>query len=480
MGNPTAFMEIERQTPATRPVAERVLDWQELYQTFPLERLQEQASRCMDCGVPFCHNGCTLYNLAPVFNEWVYRGQWAEALRVIQRTNNFPEFTGRICPSLCEASCVSGIGGEAVSIRQIEKTIAEEGFKRGLVVPFKPFKKTGKRVAVVGSGPAGLAASQQLTRAGHEVTLFEKNARVGGLLRFGIPDFKLDKKIIDRRMEQLIAEGLTIRTGVHVGKDLSVAQLRADFDAILLTGGAEKPRDLSIPGRTLSGIHFAMEFLAQQNRRLAGDDLGGEPEITAKGKKVVVIGGGDTGSDCVGTSIRQGAISVTQIELLPKPPQNRSPATPWPEWPNMLRISTSHEEGCERMWSITTHQFIGEGDRLQRLQCARLRWEEPENGGRPTMTEIPDSTFTLEADLALLALGFLHPVHEGLLTDLGVERDPRGNVKTNTRAMTSIEGIFSAGDMATGQSLVVKSIASGRAAAREIDGWLRGGVSVLL
>lgn len=476
MGKITGFMEIERETPQIRPVAERIKDWKELYETFPLEVLQQQASRCMDCGVPFCHNGCVLGNLIPQWNDWVFQGRWPEAVRAIHRTNNFPEFTGRVCPALCEASCVVGLNREPVSIRQVELTIAEEGFSRGLIQPLRPRRKTGKKVAVVGSGPAGLAAAQQLTRAGHEVTLFEKNAKVGGILRYGIPDFKLEKWVIDRRVEQMVAEGLTVRTGVAVGRDLSTKELRNSFDAILLTGGSEQPRDLKAPGRELKGIHFAMDFLTQQNRRLSGEETG--EAINAEGKHVVVIGGGDTGADCVGTSIRQKAASVTQIELLPRPPKERAPETPWPLWPNMLRTSSSHNEGCRRLWSIQTKAFEGRDGHITHLRLAHLLWKEQENG-RPQMSEKPNSEFVVDADLVLLAMGFLHPVKNGLLDELGVELDERGNVKTNIMAMSSLEGVFAAGDMATGQSLVLKAIAGGRQAAREVDGWLRQGPSVL-
>ncbi|MEO5354999.1 MAG: glutamate synthase subunit beta [Magnetococcus sp. XQGC-1] len=479
MGKITGFMEFERAVPRLRPVAERIADWDGLYQPFPKERIQEQAARCMDCGVPFCHNGCSLGNLIPAWNDWVYRGEWAKAVEMLHRTNNFPEFTGNVCPALCEASCVVGINREPVAVRQIERTVVEEGFARGLIVPRPPKEKSGKRVAVIGSGPAGLAAAQQLTRAGHTVTLYEKSAQVGGLLRYGIPAFKLEKRIIDRRMQQLLAEGLNVQTGVHVGVDLPVAQLRQAHDAILLTGGAELPRDLPIPGRQLQGIHFAMDFLGQQNRRLAGEDLSREEEILATGKHVVVVGGGDTGADCVGTSVRQGAKSVTQIELLPKPPKDRAPETPWPLWPNQLRVSSSHQEGCSQEWSILTKHFEGEGERVCRLHCVRLLWQEEESGGRPRMTEIAGSQFSLDADLVLLAMGFLSPVKSGLLEALGVALDARGNVQVDGQAMTSVDGVFAAGDMATGQSLVLKAISGGRKAAKAVDGWLRGGESVL-
>ncbi|MBF0444058.1 MAG: glutamate synthase subunit beta [Magnetococcales bacterium] len=478
MGNVTGFMDVDRENPRTRSVASRITDWNELYHEFPQEKLQEQASRCMDCGIPFCHSGCTLNNIIPQWNDLVYRGRWEEAVEVMHRTNNFPEFTGRICPALCEASCVVGINSEAVSIREIEKRIAEEGWSQNLIKPQPATKKTGKTVAIVGSGPAGMAAAQQLTRAGHDVTLFEKNERAGGLLRFGIPDFKLEKRVIDRRLEQMKAEGLTIKTGVNIGIDIPVAQLQEQFDAIVLTGGSETPRDLPIPGRELNGVHFAMDFLAQQNRRVFGSDISLDSEIWAKGKNVVVIGGGDTGSDCVGTSIRHGAKRVTQIELLPKPPKERSPETPWPLWPQQLRTSTSHLEGCDRLWSILSKSFVGENGKVTHLKCVRLRWHEQEGGG-PRMEEIREGEFTLKADLVLLSMGFLHPEKNGLLTDLGVDFDPRGNVKVNKLNMTSVEGVFAAGDMATGQSLVLKAIDGGRKAAKNVDAWLRGSASVL-
>ncbi|MBF0381503.1 MAG: glutamate synthase subunit beta [Magnetococcales bacterium] len=478
MGNVTGFMDIDRENPRTRSVASRITDWKELYLEFPQEKLQEQASRCMDCGIPFCHSGCTLNNIIPQWNDLVYRGRWEEALEVLHRTNNFPEFTGRICPALCETSCVVGISSEPVSIREIEKRISEEGWKRNYIKPQPAKNKTGKSVAVVGSGPAGMAAAQQLTRAGHDVTMFEKNERAGGLLRFGIPDFKLEKHVVDRRLEQMEAEGLTIKTGVNIGVDISVDQLQEQFDAILLTGGSETPRDLPIPGRELAGVHFAMDFLTQQNRRVSGLDIPAGSDILANDKHVVVIGGGDTGSDCVGTSIRHGAASVTQIELLPKPPKDRSPDTPWPLWPQQLRTSTSHQEGCDRLWSVLSKSFSGDDGKVSALNCIRLRWHEQEGSG-PRMEEIAGGEFTLKADLVLLAMGFLHPEKNGLLTALGVDFDPRGNVMVNKLHMTSVEGVFAAGDMATGQSLVLKAIDGGRKAAKNVDAWLRGSASVL-
>ncbi|HIJ84445.1 MAG: glutamate synthase (NADH) small subunit [Magnetococcales bacterium] len=471
MGKATGFMEINRETPDERDVHERVRDYKELYHPFPMEKLQEQASRCMDCGVPFCHTGCSLNNIIPQWNDWVYRGRWDRAVETLHRTNNFPEFTGRVCPAPCESSCVVGINRESVTIREIERTIAEEGWRRGLIVPVMALKKTGKRVAVVGSGPAGLAAAQQLVRMGHECTVLEKNERAGGLLRFGIPDFKLEKAIIDRRLEQLIAEGVEIRTGIHVGRDVGVEQLQKDYDALILCHGAEVPRDLPIPGRNLAGIHFAMDFLTRQNRRVAGLALADAQEMTATGKHVVVIGGGDTGSDCVGTSVRQGALSVTQIELLPKPPDRRAPETPWPLWPHMLRTSSSHREGCRRLWGILSKEFTGTEGRVQQLTCVRLLWEQKEDGSQPKMKEVPDSRFSLKADLVLLAMGFVRPDAHGLPAELAL--DARGNVQVDRNHMTSLAGVFAAGDMATGQSLVLRAIAGGRVAAQGVDQWLR-------
>jgi glutamate synthase (NADPH/NADH) small chain len=472
MGKITGFMEVERETPQSRPVAERLQDWDEIYHPFPVERLRHQSSRCMDCGIPFCHDSCSLHNLIPMWNDCVYHGRWPEAVELLHRTNNFPEFTGRVCPALCEASCVLGLNREPVTIRQIEQTIAEEGFKRGLIKPQPARHASGKRVAVVGSGPAGLAAAQQLARAGHTVVLFEKHARVGGLLRYGIPNFKLEKSVIDRRMEQLLAEGVQVRTGVHVGVDLSADQLAGTFDAVLLAGGAEKGRDLPVPGRELSGIHLAMDYLTQQTQRLEGDTVL-EP-ILATGKRVVVVGGGDTGADCVGTALRQQAASVTQIELMPRPPRERSVDTPWPMWPHMLRTSSSHQEGCHRMWSIQTRAFTGADGNVTALECMEVTWSEQEENGPLCMKEVPGSNFRLDADLVLLALGFVHPVHEGLLTDLGVALDRRGNVQVDpATSMTSRAGVFAAGDVATGQSLVLKAITSGRAAAAAMDAWLQ-------
>ena len=462
MGKPTGFLEIARATPARRPVSVRVRDWNEVYESFPQEGVKAQAARCMDCGVPFCHTGCPLNNLIPDWNDLVYRDRWREAIRALHATNNFPEFTGRICPAPCEASCVLGINSPAVAIKVVEQNIIDHAFREGWIVPEPPEQRTGKRVAVIGSGPAGLAAAQQLNRAGHAVTIFEKADRAGGLLRYGIPDFKLEKHHVDRRLEQMLAEGVEIRPGVNAGVDVSVEELRSRFDAILLAIGAEQPRDLPVPGRELPGIHFAMEFLAEQNRLNAGDPL--EGRISAEGKHVVIIGGGDTGADCLGTSHRQGARSVRQLELLPVPPAERSPLTPWPLWPLQLRRESSHEEGGDRDWSVATTSFSGEG-RVQRLHGIRV-------GPAPRFEPESGTAFEIEADLVLLAMGFTGPARDPLLAQLGVNFDSRGNIAVDGRRMTSVEGVFAAGDARRGQSLVVWAIAEGRQAAEEIHRWL--------
>jgi glutamate synthase (NADPH) small chain len=464
MPDTTAFLTEPRESAPRRPVADRVHDWFEIYLPFPEQKLRAQAGRCMDCGVPFCHNGCPLTNLIPDWNDLVYRGRWHEAVRQLHATNNFPEFTGRICPAPCEASCVLGINTPAVTIKQIEKTIIDRAFDEGFIVPEPPATHTGKRVAIVGSGPAGLAAAQQLARAGHDVTVFEKADRIGGLLRYGIPNFKMEKHLIDRRLEQMRAEGVRFRTGVHVGVDVSVEELRRDYQAILLAGGAEHPRDLRIPGRELQGIHFAMEFLPQQNRRCEGDDVPAAQSILAGGKRVVIIGGGDTGADCLGTCHRQGAVSVTQFELLPKPPEERSPSTPWPLWPMQLRVEGAHEEGGTRDWSVSTVRFTGDNEgNVKQLHAVRV-----DAGLHP----VPGTEFTLEADLVLLAMGFLGPVRGGLIEQLGVNLDRRSNVATGENYMSSVDGVFAAGDMRRGQSLVVWAIAEGRKAAAAIDEYL--------
>jgi len=469
MGKVTGFLELARETAPRRPVAERIHDWSEIYLPFPEASARDQGARCMDCGVPFCHTGCPLNNVIPDWNDLVYKGNWHGAIRRLHATNNFPEFTGRICPAPCEAACVLGINAPPVTIRQIEKVVADRGFEEGFIKPEPPAALTGKRVAVVGSGPAGLAAAQQLARAGHAVTVFEKSDRFGGLLRYGIPHFKMEKHLIDRRLEQMRAEGVKFQPNAHVGGNVPVEDLRKEFHAILLAGGSERPRDLPVPGRELRGIHFAMEFLPQQNRRNEGDTVPESEAILATGKRVVIIGGGDTGADCLGTSHRQGARAVTQFELLPKPPGERSPSTPWPLWPMQLRVESSHEEGGIRDWSVSTVKFTGGDDgRVRQLHAMRA-------GPPPTFAPIPGTEFTLDADLVLLAMGFLGPVKNGMIDELGVNLDARGNVATDENRMTSVPGVFAAGDMRRGQSLVVWAIAEGRHAAQGIDRYLMGG-----
>ena len=468
MGKVTGFMEYTRETPERRPPAERIKDWFEIYLSFPEEKIRTQGARCMDCGVPFCHTGCPLNNIIPDWNDLVYHGRWHDAIRQLHATNNFPEFTGRICPAPCEAACVLGINEPPVTIKQIEKTIVDRGFELGYIKPEPPPVRTGKRVAVVGSGPAGLAAAQQLARAGHDVTVFEKSDRIGGLLRYGIPNFKMEKHLIDRRLGQMRAEGVRFQTSAHVGVNVPAETLQRDFDAILLAGGAEHPRNLGVPGRELKGIHFAMEFLPQQNRRCEGDTVPEETAILASGKRVVIIGGGDTGADCLGTSHRQGAASVTQFELLPKPPDERSPSTPWPLWPMQLRMESSHEEGGIRDWSVSTTRFTGdEHGNVKQLHAVRI-------GPPPKFEPIPGTDFTMDVDLVLLAMGFLGPVQNGMIEQLGLQLDSRGNVQTDANYMSSAPGIFAAGDMRRGQSLVVWAIAEGRKAAQGIDLYLMG------
>jgi glutamate synthase (NADPH/NADH) small chain len=466
MGKDTGFMEHTREMPQRRPVAERVNDWFEIYLDFPEEKIRAQGARCMDCGVPFCHTGCPLTNIIPDWNDLVYRGRWREAIRVLHSTNNFPEFTGRICPAPCEAACVLGINEPAVTIKQIEKTIIDYAFQQGWIHPEPPPARSGKRVAVVGSGPAGLAAAQQLARAGHWVTVFEKNDRIGGLLRYGIPNFKMEKHLIDRRLEQMTAEGVEFRPNSHVGGNVPVEDLRKEFDAILLSGGAEWPRDLNVPGRELKGIHFAMDYLPQQNKVCEGDTVGGQ--ILATGKRAVIIGGGDTGADCLGTVHRQKAISVHQFELLPMPPKERSPLTPWPLWPMQLRIEGAHEEGGLREWSVATTKFTGdENGHVKQLHGVRV-------GPPPKFEPVPGTEFMMDADLVLLAMGFLGPVRNGMIEQLGVKLDARGNVLADENYMSSVPGVFAAGDMRRGQSLVVWAIAEGRKAARGVDQYLMG------
>lgn len=465
MGKVTGFLEIQREQPTRRKPEERIKDWLEIYETFPEEKQKQQGARCMDCGVPFCHTGCPVNNLIPDWNDLAYNGRWEAAIRRLHATNNFPEFTGRICPAPCEAACVLGIDQPPVSIKLLERSIVERAWDEGWIRPEPPEHNTGKRVAVVGSGPAGLAAAQQLRRAGHTVTVYEKNDRIGGLMRYGIPNFKLEKHIIDRRLQQMRSEGVTFITNAHVGVNVPVDTLTAQYDAILLTGGAEHPRDLTIPGRELKGIHFAMDFLPQQNKRCEGDQLDPASAITAEGKHVLIIGGGDTGADCLGTSHRQGPKSVHQFEIMPKPPEARAASTPWPLWPLQLRTEGAHEEGGIRDWSINSIKFTGdEHGNVKQLHALRV-------GPPPKFEPISGSEFTMDVDLVLLAMGFLGPVRSGMIEQFGLAVDGRGNVAT-TNYKTSVDGIFAAGDMRRGQSLVVWAIAEGRQAAAVVDQYL--------
>ena len=477
MGKPTGFMEFARHDRAYAPVEQRLKHYHEFVIPLSDAELAKQGARCMDCGIPFCHQGCPVNNIIPDWNDLVYRGDWQRAIEVLHSTNNFPEFTGRVCPAPCEAACTLNIDDTPVTIKSIECAIVDKAWENGWIEPQAAARKTGKSVAVVGSGPAGLACAQQLARAGHAVTLFEKADRIGGLLRYGIPDFKMEKGLIDRRMQQLAAEGVVFKTNTNVGVDFDAQQLLQDFDAVALTGGSEQPRDLPIPGRDLQGVHFAMEFLPQQNKRVAGDSVPEAQSILATGKHVVVIGGGDTGSDCIGTSNRQGAASITQLEILLKPPEKEDKALTWPEWPNKLRTSSSHQEGCERMWSVATKEILGENGRAKAIRCAKIEWTRDANGAWK-MSEIPGSEFDLKAYLILLAMGFVHPVHEGLLKQLGVALDPRGNVQGSTEGATayktSVDKVFAAGDMRRGQSLIVWAIREGRQCARAVDEYLMG------
>jgi glutamate synthase (NADPH) small chain len=477
MGKPTGFLEIERHDRGYDKPEIRRRSWQEFVKPLPDPENRKQAARCMDCGIPFCHEGCPVNNLIPDWNNLVYRDQWRAALKTLHSTNNFPEFTGRICPAPCEASCTLNIDDNPVTIKTIECAIVDRGWREGWIEPLVSPQQTGKRVAIIGSGPAGLACAQQLARAGHSVTVFEKNDRVGGLLRYGIPDFKMDKWLIDRRITQMEGEGVVFRTEVEIGADTPIGALIEEFDAVAMTGGTEAPRDLDVPGRELDGIHFAMDFLPQQNKRNAGDSearaapLG---TITAHGKHVIVIGGGDTGSDCIGTSVRQGAASITQLEILPMPPERENKALTWPDWPLKLRTSSSQDEGCERDWSVLTKRALGDHGRVTALECVRVEWlQNPD--GRFVMREIPDSTFTQKADLVLLAMGFLGPRRPGMVEQSGAELDPRGNVHAGTvDYRTSVTKLFAAGDMRRGQSLVVWAIREGRQCARAIDEFLIG------
>ena len=472
MGKVTGFKEFKRADFPERAVAERLHDYQEIPTQLSEDELKKQGARCMDCGIPFCHRGCPIGNIIPDWNDLVYQGRWQEALDRLHATNNFPEFTGRVCPAPCETSCVLGINDDPVSIKNIEKSIIDFGFKNAWIKAEPPATRTGKKVAVIGSGPAGLAAAQQLNRAGHHVTVFEKSDRVGGLLTYGIPNFKLDKDIVFRRIKLLEDEGIKFVVNANVGHNVGVDEIKNDFDAIVLAGGAEHGRNLSVPGRELQGIHFAMEFLPQQNKRCLGDTVSESLGLSAKGKHVVVIGGGDTGSDCIGTSWRQGALSVTSLELMPEPPKERSQTNPWPQWAKVKRLSSSHHEGGTVIYAASTKQFVGSDGKVSAMKVGKVEWK-PGNNGAP-FVEVPGSEFELKADLVLLAMGFMGPTKPGLLTELGVELDQRGNVKTGVDYMSSVPGVFVAGDMRRGQSLVVWAIQEGRRAAHHVDVFLMG------
>ena len=473
MGKATGFIEIQRQDREYDAVESRLKHYGEFVIPLENEAARDQAARCMDCGIPFCHNGCPVNNIIPEWNDLVYKNNWREALEVLHSTNNFPEFTGRLCPAPCEESCTLNLDDEPVTIKTIECAIVDRGWQEGWIEPQVPLRRSGKLVAVIGSGPAGLACAQQLARAGHRVAVFEKNRRMGGLLRYGIPDFKMEANKIDRRVAQMQAEGVRFRPNSHIGDNVPVKNLLRDSDAIVLACGSEEPRDLRIPGREAAGVHFAMDFLVQQNRRVSGEAFNHD-EILATGKHVIVIGGGDTGADCVGTSNRQGAASVTQLEIMPRPPEHEDKLLTWPNWPLKLRTSTSHLEGCERDWSVATRAIHSANGVVTSLELVRLEWRQDENG-ESRMSEIEGSEFTIEADLILLAMGFVHPVHEGLLSQLGAELDPRGNVQASeSDYQTSIDSVFACGDARRGQSLVVWAIREGRQAARSVDRFLMG------
>jgi glutamate synthase (NADPH/NADH) small chain len=473
MGKPTGFIEIARKKHPLRSIAERVQDWQEVYVPYATDTLRQQGARCMDCGIPFCHQGCPLGNLIPDWNDLVYRDRWRTAIDRLHATNNFPEFTGRLCPAPCEGSCVLGINDDPVTIKSIENAIIERAFEEGWIAPCPPAQRTGKRVAVVGSGPAGLAAADQLNRAGHLVTVFEKSDRIGGLLRYGIPEFKLEKRVLDRRLAIMKAEGIVFRTNADIGHTVHARSLLRDFDAMVLAGGAGQPRNLPIPGRELPGIHFAMEYLTQQNQRCEGDEIDEEAFINAKDKHVVIIGGGDTGADCLGTVHRQGARSVHQFELLARPPESRAADNPWPTWPQIFRVSPAHEEGGERVYSVSTQRFSGdEQGRVRALHACSVAVTQ--ENGRPQVKPVPGSEFELRADLVLLAMGFVGAEPGGVLTELGVKMTERGTVWRDANWMTSVPGVFTAGDMQRGQSLIVWAIAEGRSCARGVDQYLMG------
>ncbi len=476
MGKLDGFREFKRETAKKRLVKERIKDSKELFVKFPVEKLRQQGARCMECGVPFCNWGCPLGNLIPDWNDMVYKEKWEKAYNRLALTNNFPEFTGRVCPAPCEGSCTLGVNRDPVAIKEIELNIIEKAFEEGWTKPISPRVRTGKKVAVVGSGPAGLAAAAELNSVGHDVTVFERDDEIGGLLRYGIPDFKLDKDIVERRVNFMASEGVKFKTNVNVGVDYSSERLLSEFDAVALTGGSTIPRDLNVEGRELKGVHFAMDYLKQQNKRVSGKEIEDE-EITAKDKVVLVLGGGDTGSDCIGTAIRQGAKSVYQYEIMPKPPVDRDDSMPWPSYPRTLKTTTSHEEGCNRDWNITTRKFTGEDGRVNTLHASKVEWTTNEKGGQQ-MVEVPGSEFELKVDLVILAMGFLHPQHEGLLTNLGLEFDRRGNVIVDDNSMTNLKGVFAAGDMKKGQSLVVWAICEGRAVTKNIDKYLMGETSL--
>jgi glutamate synthase (NADPH/NADH) small chain len=474
MGKITGFLEHKREKQPYRPVENRLKDWNQVMAPWPVAPLREQASRCMDCGIPFCHEGCPLGNLIPDWNDLVYRDQWLEAIERLHATNNFPEFTGTLCPAPCEGSCVLGINDDPVTIKAVELAIIDKAWENGWIKPMIAEKRTGKKVAVVGSGPAGLAAAQQLARAGHEVTVFERSDRIGGLLRYGIPEFKMEKHQLDRRLDQMRAEGVKFEVNAHIGVDVSAKKLQDGFDAILLAGGASAPRDLPIPGRDFNGIHFAMDYLSLQNRKCEGDRIPDQDFISAQGKHVVIIGGGDTGADCLGTANRQGALSVHQLEILPKPPRTRAADNPWPQWPQIYRVSSAHEEGVERVYSVSTKRFLDDGrGNVKELELIKV--ELKLSDGRTSLEEIPGTEFRLSCDLALLAMGFVGPEKSGMLEQFGVKLTERGNVARDQDWMTSVKGVFTAGDMQRGQSLIVWAIAEGRSAARGIDKYLMGG-----
>ena len=473
MGKPTGFLEIGRQKQPARPVHERLRDWREVYLPYEPQTLRDQASRCMDCGIPFCHQGCPLGNLIPSWNDLVYRDRWRAAIDRLHATNNFPEMTGRLCPAPCEASCVLGINDAPVTIKGTEAAIVDRAFEEGWIVPRPPARRTGRHVAVIGSGPAGLATADQLNRAGHTVTVFERADRIGGLLRYGIPEFKLEKRLLDRRLALLQAEGIVFRTRCHVGIDMPVDDLRSSFDAVVLAGGATTPRDLRVPGRDLQGIHFAMDYLTAQNRSCEGDGLTPAETISAHGKQVVIIGGGDTGADCLGTALRQGAAAVRQLEVMPRPPDHRSPGNPWPEWPQIFRVSSAHEEGGERLYAVSTERFIGDSDgRVAALRAVRV--ERRVADGRTVFEPVAGSQFELPADLVLLAMGFTGPERAGVLDQFGVRLTDRGTVWRDENWMSSVSGVFATGDMQRGQSLIVWAIADGRSCARGVDLYLMG------